>query len=130
MIPEPKPMPVERKHLLGETRSAVPEAICDSETGSAHPASPSRFYTCATNAGAMKPRPRRGRAANSGQRLQRSPFGVFNLFLDALAGSKPLSFGDSFCRWPWPCAVRTRPLFCRGYCDAGRRFIHYENRGY
>ena len=26
--------------------------------------------------------------------------------------------------------LRTRPLFRRGYCDAGPRFVYYENRVY
>ena len=36
----------ERKNFLGEALSAVREANRDNETGSAYPASPSRFRTC------------------------------------------------------------------------------------
>ena len=43
-------MPVERKILLGDALSGAREAIRDSEAGSAHPASPSRFRTCIANA--------------------------------------------------------------------------------
>ena len=39
------------KTLLGEARSAVPEAIRDTETGLAHPASAGRFRTPTGNAG-------------------------------------------------------------------------------
>ena len=74
-------MPVERQNLLGEAHSAVREAIRDSEPGSAYPASPSRFSTCIANGRTKKSRPRRGRAVNSGQRSQRFPFGVSDLFL-------------------------------------------------
>ena len=61
-------MPVERKTMLGEALSAVREEIRDSEIGSAHPASPSRFRTCTANEGTKKSRPRRGRAVSSGLR--------------------------------------------------------------
>ena len=75
-------MPGERrKNLLGEALSAVREAIRDNETGLAHPASPSRFHTCTANARIRKSCPRRGRAVNSGQRSQRFPFDVSDLFL-------------------------------------------------
>ena len=74
-------MSVERKPLLGEALSAVREAIRDSETKSAHLASPSRFRTCTANAKTKKSRPRRGQAVKSGQRSQRFPFAVSDLFL-------------------------------------------------
>ena len=61
-------MPVERKTLRGEARSAVRGDICDSETGSVQQASPSRLRTCTTNARTKKSRPRRDRAVNSRQR--------------------------------------------------------------
>ena len=38
-------MPVEMKNIVGKELSAVREAVRDSETGSAHLASPSRFGT-------------------------------------------------------------------------------------
>ena len=76
-------MPVERKHLLGEPPSDVREAIRDGGTGSAHLA-PSRFHACTMNAKNNKPRPRRGRAVNSGQRSQGFPFGVPTYSSDAL----------------------------------------------
>ena len=74
-------MPGERKNVLGDSLSAVREAIRDNETGSAHPASPSRFRTCTAKARTEKSRPRRDRAVNSGQRSQSFSFGVSNLFL-------------------------------------------------
>ena len=67
--------------MLGEVLSAVREAIHDTETGSAHPASPSRFRTCTAKAKTKKSRPRSSRAVNSGQRSQSFPFGVSGLFL-------------------------------------------------
>ena len=67
--------------MLGEALAATREAIRDNETGSAHPASPSRFRTCTANARTKKSRPRRGRAVNSGQRSQSFPFGVSDIFL-------------------------------------------------
>ena len=63
--------------MLGEAISAVREAIRDSDTGSAHPASSSRFRTCTASARTNKYRPRRDRADNSGQRSQRLPFGCY-----------------------------------------------------
>ena len=74
-------MPVERKNWLGEALSAVREAIRDNKTGSAHPASPGRFRICTAIARTNKSRPRRGRAVSGGQRSQRFPFGVSDLFL-------------------------------------------------
>ena len=74
-------MPMEREKLLGKALSADCEAIRDSKTGSAHPASTSRFRTCTANAGTKKSRPRRVRAVNSGQRSQRPPFEVSDVFL-------------------------------------------------
>ena len=66
--------------------------------------------------------------ADRGQRLPRSSLGVSVLFLGRAGRPKPGSFGDSFWRRPWPCAVRTRPLHRRGYCDAinRRRFVHHQ----
>ena len=78
-------MPGERKNLLGEAFSAVRSAICDNETGSAHPASPNRFGTCTASARTKKYRPRRNRTVDSGQRSQNSPFGVSDLFLGRVA---------------------------------------------
>ena len=75
-------MTVESKNLLSEALSAVREAMCDNETGSAYPARPSRFRTCTANARTKKFRPRRGRAVNSGQRSQSFPFSVSDLFLE------------------------------------------------
>ena len=72
-------MPGERKHSLGETLSAVHEAIRDNEIGSAHPASPSRFRTCTADTRTKNCRPCRGRAVNSGQRSQSFPFDVADL---------------------------------------------------
>ena len=74
-------MPVKSKKQLGGALSAVREAVRDSETRSAHPASPSQFRTCTATARTKKFRPRRGRAVNSGQRSQCFPFGVSDLFL-------------------------------------------------
>ena len=71
--------------MIGEALSAVRKAIRDIWTGSAHPAFPSRFCTCSANARTKKCRPRRGRAVNTGQRSQRSTFGVSDLFSDVLA---------------------------------------------
>ena len=45
-----QPVPRERKNSFGEALYVVREAILDSETGSAHPASPSRFRICTANA--------------------------------------------------------------------------------
>ena len=81
-------MPGERKTLLGEALSAVREAIRDNETGSAHPASLSRFRTCTATARTKKSRPRRGWAVNSGQRSQSFPFVVSDLFLGRLGQLK------------------------------------------
>ena len=78
-------MPVEKKQLVREALSAVSEAILDSETGSAHPASPIRLSTCTANAETKKSRPRRGRAVHSGHRSKRFRFGVSDLFFSALA---------------------------------------------
>ena len=72
-------MPGERKNLLGEALSAVREAIRDNEVGSAYPAFPSRFRTCTAKARTKKPRPRRNRAVNSGQRSHNFPIGVSDL---------------------------------------------------
>ena len=85
-------MPAERKNLLGEAFSAVREAIRDSETGLAHPASPRRFRTCTANARTKKSRPRRGRAVSSGQRSQRFPFGVSDLFLGRIGQLTAVTF--------------------------------------
>ena len=74
-------MPGEKKNLLSYALSAACEAIRDSETESAHPASPSRFRTCTKNARTERSRPRRGTAVNNGQRLQRFTFSVSDLFL-------------------------------------------------
>ena len=119
-----------REKLLGEAISAVREEIRDSETGSAHPASPRRFRTCTANAGTNKSRTRRDQAVNNDQRLQRSSFGVFDLFLGRIGRRKAAKFGDSFWRRPWPCAIRTWPLLRQGYCDVRRHFVHYHNRVY
>ena len=73
-------MPGERKNLLGEELSAVREAIRDNETGSAHPASPSRFRTCTANARTKKSRLRRNRVVYSGQRSQNFPLDVSDRF--------------------------------------------------
>ena len=72
-------MPGERTNMLGGARSAVHEAIRGNETGSAHPASPSRFSTCTANRKTKKSRPRRGRAVNSGQHSQSFSFGVYDV---------------------------------------------------
>ena len=64
--------------------------------------------------------------ADRGQRLPRSSLGVSDLFLGRAGRPKPGRFGDSFWRRPWPCAVRTRPLPRRGYCDARRLFVHHQ----
>ena len=85
-------MPGERKNLLGEALSAVRESICDSETGSAHPASPSRFRICTANARTKKSRSRRGRAVNSGRRSPSFPFGVSDLFLGRVGQLKAVKF--------------------------------------
>ena len=85
-------MPGERKNLLGEALSAVREAICDNETRSAHPASPSRFRTCTASARTKKSRPRRNRTVNSGQRSQSFPFGVSDLFLGRVGQLKAVEF--------------------------------------
>ena len=74
-------MSVERKNFLGEARSAVRAAFCDNETESVDPASPSWFLSFTANERTNKCGPRRGRALNSGQRSQRFPFGVSDLFL-------------------------------------------------
>ena len=87
-------MPAERKNWLGEALSAVREAIRDSDTGSAHPASPSRFRTCIANARTKKSLPRRGWAVNIGQRSQSFPFGVSDLFLGRVGQLKAVKF------WP------------------------------
>ena len=50
------------KNLLGEVLSAVCEAIRESETGLAHPASAGRSRTPTGNAGIHENRPRRTRA--------------------------------------------------------------------
>ena len=67
--------------MLGEALSVVRQAIRDNETGSAHPASPSRFRACTANARTKKSRPRRGRAVNSGQRSQSLSSSVSDLCL-------------------------------------------------
>ena len=67
--------------MLGEALSAVRKVIRDNETGSAHPASPSRFRTSPVNARTKKTRPRRNRDVNSGQRSQSFPLGVSDLIL-------------------------------------------------
>ena len=85
-------MPGERKNLLGEALSTVREAIRDNETGSAHPASPSRFRTCIANARINKSRPHGGRAVNSGQPSQSFSFGVFDLFLGRVGQLKAVDF--------------------------------------
>ena len=106
------------KKNLGEALSAAREAIRDSETGLAHPASAGRFRS---PTGSWNPR-NFVRAAvvlvDHGHRLPRSSFGVSDLFLGRTGRPKPGSFGDSFWRRPWPCAVRTRPLPGRVYCGA------------
>ena len=79
--------------MLVEALSAVREAIRDSETGSAHPASPRRFRTCAANEGTKKSRPRRGRAVKSGQRSQRSSFGGFDLLFIRAGRLKAVKVG-------------------------------------
>ena len=123
-------MPVERKNLLGEELSAVLGAICDSETGSAHPpplvtSSPALRMNARTNIS----RPRRGRVVNSGQHSQKSPFRVSDLFLGPVGRLKDREgFEIASSVGPDLCAIRIRPLLPRGYCDAGRRFVHYENR--
>ena len=75
----------ERKHLLGEALSAVREAIHDNETGSAHPASPSRFRTCIANARTKKSRPRRGRDVTKASARKASLSAFPTHFLGALA---------------------------------------------
>ena len=74
-------MPGEKKNLLGEALSDVREAICDSETGSAHPASPRRFRTCTASEKTKKSCQRRNRTVHSSQRSQSFPFGVSDLIL-------------------------------------------------
>ena len=74
-------MPGEMKNVLGDALPAVREVIHYNETGSAHPASPSRLRTCTANARTKKSRPRRGRAVNSGQLSRSFRFGVSDLFL-------------------------------------------------
>ena len=81
MIPRPTTYASEENVFFGEALSAVRKATGDSETGSAHPASPSRFCTCTGNARTKKSRPLRGGAVTSSQRSQRFPFGVSGLFL-------------------------------------------------
>ena len=76
--------------MLGEALSSVREEIRDSETGSAHPASPNRFLTCTADVGTKKSRPRRCRTVNSGQRSQRSSFGGFDLFFGRAGRLKPV----------------------------------------
>ena len=89
-----------RKNLVGEALSAVREAIRDSETGLAHPASAGRFRTLTGNAGTHEisstPQPCSLTAAS----LPRSCLGVFDLFLGRAGRLKPGRFGDSFCRRP------------------------------
>ena len=77
-------MPGERNNELGEALSAVRDAIRDLETGSAHPASSSRFRACIANARTKKSRPRRGRAVNRGQPSQIVFFGVSDLFIGSV----------------------------------------------
>ena len=72
--------------------------------------------------------PRRNRARYHGQRSPRSSFGIFDLFLGRAGRLKPDSLGDSFWRRLSPCAVRTRPLPRRGYCDARRCLVYSQNR--
>ena len=79
--------------MLGEALFAVREAIRDSKTGSAYPASLSRFFTSTANSRAKKSRPRRDRAVNSGQRSQRFPFGVADLFLKRDGRQKAVKVG-------------------------------------
>ena len=76
-----QPKPGETKNELVEAHSAARGAICNNETGTAHPASPSRFRTCTANARINKSRPRRGRAVNSDQRSHYFSFGVSDLCL-------------------------------------------------
>ena len=81
-------MPGGRKNVLGEALYAVREAIQDNETGSAHPASPTRFRTCTFIARTKKYRSHRERAVNSSQCSQNSPFGVSDLLLGRVNQSK------------------------------------------
>ena len=69
--------------MLGEALSAVRAAICDSETGSAHPASPSRFRTCTANAGNIVRTAAGPLTAASARKGPRSEFPAY--FSDALA---------------------------------------------
>ena len=105
---------MEREDLLGEALSAVREEIRDTETGLANAVSVGRFRT---HGECWNPR-NSVRAAvvltDRGQRLPRSSLGVSDLFLGRAGQPKPGSFGDSFWRRPWPCAIRTRPLPRRG----------------
>ena len=78
--------------MLGEALSAVRKAICDNQTGSAHPASPCRFRSRTANARIEKCRPRCGRAVNNGQRSQSFPFGISDLFLGRIGQLKAVEF--------------------------------------
>ena len=93
-------MPGERKSVLGEARSDVRKDICDNETGSAHPAFPSRFRTCTASARTEKSRPRRNRTVNSGRRSQSFPLGVSDLFFGRVGQLKAVEIWDSFWRRP------------------------------
>ena len=90
------PSQMREKKMLGEALSAVRKAIRDRDTGSAHPASPSRSRTCTANAGAKRSRPRCGRAVNGGQRSQWSSFAFFALFFRRAGRLKAVKFGDNF----------------------------------
>ena len=115
------------RNLLSEALSAVQEAIRDSETGLAHPASSGRCRTPTGNAGMheISSEPQSYSLTAAG-RLPWSSLGGFDLFLGRTGRPKPGRFVDSFWGWSWPCAVRTRPLPRRGYCDTTRRFVHYQ----
>ena len=127
MIPEPKTHASGEKKILGEALSAIREEIRDSESGMANPASVGRFRTPTGNSGIHENFVRAAVVlADRGQRLPRSSLRVSDLFRGCAGRPKPGSFGDSFWRRPWPCAVRTRPLPRRGYCDARRRFVNYQ----
>ena len=61
------------------------EDIRGSETGSAHPTTPSPFRTSTANERIKKSCPRRGRVVNTGQRSQSFSFGISDLFLGRAA---------------------------------------------
>ena len=128
MIPEPTIHACGEGEILpSEAISAVSEAIRNSETGLAHPASADRFRTPTGNAGFhdFVSAPRSCSLTAAG-RLPRSSSGVSDLCFGRTGRPKPERFGDSFWRWSRPCVVRTRPLPRRGYWDPRESFVHYQ----